>query len=85
VDRYSFEIRSWEVGATAGVGFEWFFKRKLSVLGRVGANLAFGKQHESTSSAYDVSDPNTYSSRRTNYSTVASTSSSSALGLAVYF
>ena len=76
---------SWQVGATAGVGFEWFFKHKLSVLGRVGANLGLGKNHQNTFAAYDFSNPGTYYTRRLDTSTLTSSSTSSALGLAVYF
>jgi len=85
IQNYKSERKSWEVGATGGVGFEWFFKRKLSVVGRVGASLALGKEHETFFLADDLSNPNTYSLRKTDYSTFTSSSASSALGLAVYF
>ena len=84
-DSYRDEQKSWQVGVRGGVGFEWFFKRKLSVLGRVGASLAFGKGHDDSFTAYDLSDPSTYSSHHTDSSSFTSTSSSSALGLAAYF
>ena len=85
LDRYSSDSRSWQIGATAGIGFEWFFKHKLSLLGRVGANLGFGKNHQNTFAAYDFPDPNTFYTRRLETSTLNSGSTSSALGLAVYF
>jgi len=40
------ENRSWEVGAAGAAGFEWFFRRQLSVIARVGASVGFGKLHE---------------------------------------
>lgn len=38
------ESRSWTIGATASVGFEWFVVQRLSVLGRMGASLGFGER-----------------------------------------
>lgn len=80
-----YERKSWSVGGTGSAGFEWFFKRKLSALGRVGAGFMFGRRHENFISVYDLADPSTYQSELTTFDTAASSTSSAALGLAVYF
>lgn len=84
--RYSrSEYRYWEIGGSVGVGFEWFFKRRLSLLGRVGATLGFGERHELE--RYYASDPyHPYTDEnRLDYKTATAGSSSAALGLGVYF
>lgn len=79
------ERRSWRIGAFGALGFEWFFKRKLSVLGRIGASFGFGERHDNRFSAYDLADPNYFIRENLNYTTAFSGSSAAALGLAVYF
>jgi len=75
---------SWVVGASAAAGFEWFFKRKLSMLGRVGGSAGFGKRRESGDYYYD-SPPPGYQPARFNYNIAGAATSSAALGLSVYF
>jgi hypothetical protein len=78
------EIRTWELGGTAVVGFEWFFRPRLSVLGRVGAGLGFGERHESE----DTREFGLYNSARgsrLNSTTVSAGTSTAALGLSAYF
>jgi len=78
---------SWVVGGAASAGFEWFFKRKLSVLGRVGASFGFGKQHDSF--RYTTTDQfgNVVFDDRSQLDsdTATASSSSAALGLGLYF
>lgn len=85
INSYKNDSRSWEVGGSAAAGFEWFFKRKLSVVGRVGASFGFGKTHYETTYIFgDVTNPTT--DRNIIDATTASASSSSAaLGLGLYF
>ncbi|MGE5176847.1 MAG: hypothetical protein ACM3JJ_10785, partial [Hyphomicrobiales bacterium] len=40
---YSREEKSWEVGGLIATGFEWFFRSKLSVTGRVGVSAGIGR------------------------------------------
>lgn len=85
IDSYREENKSWELGGSAAVGFEWFFRRKLSVLGRVGASFGFGKEHTSYKAQYgDISYPYT-DSLETDTNTASASSSSAALGLGLYF
>ena len=80
---YKSERKTWEVGATAAMGFEWFFKRKLSVIGRVGASLGFGKRHDKNSSVFEsIVYPGSQNQLDSNTATAGT--SSAALGLAVY-
>ena len=79
-----YERRSWEVGASAVVGVEWFFKRRLSLLGRVGATLGFGKTRE-RSRDYSTYPSFSETSRRFDASTAQAGTSGAALGLGVYF
>jgi hypothetical protein len=79
------ERNYWTVGGTGTVGFEWFFKRKLSMVGRVGASFSFGESHENYFSASDTSDPSTFDRRAIDYTNAFASSSSATLGLAVYF
>jgi len=80
----SFESRGWEAGGSAVVGVEWFFKRRLSLLGRVGATLGFGKRHERQ--VADSTDPNYVGTvSEFNSSTVQAGTSTAALGLGIYF
>ena len=84
--RYSkSEYRFWEVGGSAGAGFEWFFKRKLSLIGRVGASLGFGRTRRT--SEYRYGDPYGSESHSENFkaSTATASSSAAALGLGLYF
>lgn len=81
--RASSEGKRWEVGATAAAGFEWFFKRKLSVMGRVGASLGFGKRHDKSSAGTDGIVFPGYR-RQIDSNTATAGTSSAALGLAVY-
>ena len=74
--------RFWQVGGTATAGFEWFFKRKLSVIGRVGASFAFGKTHAQDGYSIGVVPPPGMT--RFHSSTASAGTSSAALGFAVY-
>ena len=80
-----YEARTWEVGGSVTLGFEWFFRRKLSLLGRVGASVGFGEKH--SINQYEASDGvNSYSdTRRFDSDTSTAGSSNAALGLSVYF
>jgi len=81
---YSDEYRRWEVGGTASAGFEWFFKRKLSLTGRVGASVGFGEMHNLHRDRYfDGVDTQDISVRR-DATTSAAGTSSAALGISVY-
>jgi hypothetical protein len=78
--------RYWEIGGSAALGFEWFVKRKLSVLGRVGASVGFGERHQNY--AYEYSDGGIItvrSARRFDGTTAAAASSTGALGFSAYF
>jgi len=79
------ESKSWEVGASIGAGFEWFFKQKLSLVGRVGASLGFGKSHAHEEFIYQ--DPYGNRSGNDDFDTTTATASTStaALGLGLYF
>ena len=85
IDSYEEEQKSWEIGGSAAVGFEWFFRRKLSVLGRIGASFGFGKDHSSYRAQYgDISNPQT-DSLELETSTASGSSAAAALGLGLYF
>jgi hypothetical protein len=85
VDVYQSETRGWEVGASASVGFEWFFKRKLSLLGRVGSSVGFGKRHEIRNTNYFDGVQNHPRVERFDATTVSAGISAAALGIGVYF
>jgi hypothetical protein len=82
-----FETRSWTVGGSAAAGFEWFFKRKLSVLGRVGASFGFGKQRDGHHFRTTDQFGTVLEDRRdrVDSNTATATSSSAALGFGLYF
>jgi|SRR5688572_2852502 len=84
-DTYQNETRGWEVGASAAVGFEWFFKRKLSLLGRVGSSVGFGRRHEIRHSNYFDGIQNHPSVERSDATTATAGFSGAALGIGVYF
>jgi hypothetical protein len=82
-----YESRNWTIGGSAAAGFEWFFKRKLSVLGRVGASVGFGEQrnghHYLTTDQFGtVLDDRR---DRVDSDTATASSSSAALGFGIYF
>jgi|SRR5882672_2979212 len=79
------EQKAWEVGGAGSIGFEWFFRSKLSVLGRVGATFGFGKTQDTYHSHYDnVPNAPPPLNARTDANTATAGSSSAALGLAIY-
>ncbi|HMI31236.1 MAG TPA: hypothetical protein VK527_05810 [Candidatus Limnocylindrales bacterium] len=80
----NYERRTWEVGGAAAVGFEWFFKRRLSMIGRAGASVGFGKRndYEQHTSTYPTYQNQEY---RFESTTATAASSSAAIGLALYF
>jgi len=77
------ERTSWQVGGTATAGFEWFFKRKLSVIGRAGASFGFGKRHEDSIYFNDYFIPPS-GAGHFDSSTASAGTSSATLGFAVY-
>jgi hypothetical protein len=82
---YTEESRSWELGGTAAAGFEWFFKRKLSVVGRVGASFGFGRIHrENTNTSGPVGNVTT-ETLELNSKTATASSSAASLGFGLYF
>lgn len=85
ISSYRTDSRSWEVGGSASAGFEWFFKRKLSVMGRVGASFGAGKSHyENTYISGDIVNPTT-DSQIIDATTTSASSATAALGLGLYF
>lgn len=78
------DSHSWVVGGAASAGFEWFFRRKLSLLGRIGASFGFGEAHQVHNDRYfDGTDLLESRSRRDATTSTAGTSSA-ALGISVY-
>lgn len=47
------DTRSWELGAAAAAGFEWFFRSKLSMTGRLGVSAGAGKTHQRSEYRYE--------------------------------
>jgi hypothetical protein len=79
-----YETKYWEVGGSAAVGFEWFFKRTLSLIGRGGASLGFGKNHGSN--YRETNYPNVpIEDNHFEATTATAGSSATALGMAVHF
>ena len=79
---YQDEERSWEAGVTAATGFEWFFRRRISVIGRLGAGIGYTKQHQTYIRSYDDASSQR---QRFDFSSTFSGTSSAALGLSAYF
>ena len=82
---YLDEQRSWEVGASASIGFEWFFKRKLSLLGRVGGNLGFGERHQNRRVTFSDGAQTQLHVDRFDTTTAEAGIGAAAIGAAVYF
>lgn len=81
---YNDESRAWEVGGAASMGLEWFFKRKLSLLARVGASFGFGQRHDSHFDRYfDGFQYHESRARRDSNTSTAGTSAAE-LGLSIY-
>jgi hypothetical protein len=82
-----YEDSRWLVGGGVSTGFEWFFKRKLSVIGRVGASLGFGKSHnEQQTKSTDINGNVLYDDHRViDSDTISASTSNAALGLGVHF
>jgi len=75
------------IGGSAAAGFDWYFKRSLSVTGRVGASAGFGRSHyRSRSTRTDSSGSVLYDFHDEYRSTTSTASTSSAaLGIGVHF
>lgn len=78
------ESKNWEVGGAATFGLEWFLKRKVSVLARVGASVGFGKRHQDELDEYY--DGSQLHEARSHFDSTTSRAgtSTAALGLSVY-
>ena len=86
-DYFRGERTGWALGGTASAGFEWFFRRKLSVIGRVSASLAFGKNHDDerrlSLNSLGVVDTDTHT--QFDETTASASTSSAGLGLGFHF
>jgi hypothetical protein len=77
------ENRSWEVGAAGVAGFEWFFRRQLSVIARVGASVGFGRLHEESDYS-GIIPPGGGTTQRVESNTARGGISSAAVGFAAH-
>ncbi|HEX7078929.1 MAG TPA: hypothetical protein VF363_10945 [Candidatus Eisenbacteria bacterium] len=84
-DYREFDNRNSEVGGSVAAGFEWFFRPKLSLLGRLGASVGFGKRHSRDEERFSDGTSTAISIRRFDGTTAASATSNGILGFAAYF